>query len=336
MTIPEVGDQKKVCPQCNKEKLLATQFYRKNSKDGYMRVCKDCHNAEKQERARLALETQKQRAREEEEQKARQEQIAEEERQKQRALLNAWFAEQPPRKCIACGRVKAASAFEYPGRDFQNLVASPPIQFYQRCIPCHEKYRERNLIPCVLCQQGIKDPMNYFDGYALFGGGTRVSICCRSCEAAFQALPVSQQYFYVRARVNLLFPAPQVIYAEVDPRSQQTCYIGRTGHAQRRQSEHKRNIHEGPAMLTVRDPETGKYREIEWTTRANWMHELKQQGLEAKQRILHDVQPATYIIEYELRFIWHAIQQKWPILNCKSRDYDSGICIIALVSRQPA
>lgn len=324
--------QKKVCDQCGLEKLLIAQFYRtKNGKDGYMKMCKDCYNVNKQQNAQRSQreighrqqerEVRKQQARKMEAQRVHLSEVAqhtEEYHQKQRIFLDTWFAEQPSRKCIACGETKAAVEFGYSELAPQINDYWLPSQLHRRCKPCHEKYREKNLIPCVICQQGIRQPMNYFAGYSLFGNGTRISLCCRACESAFQVLPADHQRFYIRARVNLLFPTPQAVYSEIDPLSQQTRYIGRSGHVKRRHSEHKRNIHQEQPLHTYYDKEMGQYVEVAWTSRANWMFDLKQQGLEAKQHILVDVQPAAYAIEYERRAILHAIQQKWPILNAEA------------------
>lgn len=157
--------------------------------------------------------------------------------------------------------------------------------------------------------------MNYFEGYALFGGGVRIALCCQSCEATFLALPRSQQQAHIATRVSALFPSPQQIYAEVDPITQHIRYVGRSGHVQRRHNEHKRHIYQEQHVFTSYDQETKQAVEIVWTSRANWMFTLQQQGLEPQQQILHTVQPARYVIEYERRFILHGIQVGWPLAN---------------------
>ncbi|GER86562.1 hypothetical protein KDW_07240 [Dictyobacter vulcani] len=317
----EENNQGKICAQCHHEKLRATHFYRtKNGKDGYMKMCKDCYNANKEEtarRSRLEMEH-RQQEREKQQQDLEAQRLRREEREQQIELRRqeqaAWLTEQPARKCIACHQIKDAADFGY-----SELIPDPRgnwgPRLHQRCKTCHKKYQDKNLIPCVLCSQAIKSPMGYFDGYRLDGGGTRIFLCCKDCEENFYALPMHKIQFYIRARVNLLFPYPQVVYAEVDPLTHQIRYIGRTGHAKRRHSEHKRNIHQVQPLLRHFDHETEEYTDMPWTSRANWMFELKQQGKEPLQRILLDLPTPAYIIEYEQRYILHSIQQGWPILN---------------------
>jgi hypothetical protein len=318
--------QKKICTQCDQEKALTIHFYRtKNGKDGYMKMCIHCYKANKEEYARkaaLAAEKWKQEQaearRQAEDRQARLAEVMrqmEERRHERQAALDAWYAQQPARMCIACHETKMAIEFGY-----SELIDGPdgfplPARLHQRCRPCHERMRERNLPPCVICHQGMKDYMSDFAGYNLFGGGTRIPICCMNCGPAFQAKPVGEQRFYIRSRVNALFKNSQVIYAEMDPQSQGIRYIGRTGHAKRRHSEHKRNIHQEQLYYRYYDSEAEQAVAVPWVARANWMYDLKQQGLEPKQRILLDVQPGAHVIEYERRYILHAIQQGWPILN---------------------
>ena len=45
------------------------------------------------------------------------------------------------------------------------------------------------------------------------------------------------------------------------------------------------------------------------------MHDLKQLGLEPVQVTLLHVDIPPQIVEWEQRYIWHAMQQKWPITN---------------------
>lgn len=259
--------QKKTCAQCGHEKLLTTQFHRtKNGKDGYMKMCKDCFTENKQERDRRAQlemerihrewEERRKQAQEMEAQHARIAEQAEKHRQEQQALLDAWFAQQPPRTCIVCHEPKAAIEFGYSEIATQANGHWLPARLHQRCLPCHEMYREKHRMPCVVCQRGIQDPMNYFESYALFEGGVRIALCCQSCETAFLALPRNQQQAHIATRVNALFPSPQQIYAEVDPISQHIRYVGRSGHVQRRHNEHKRHIYQEQHVFTSYDQET--------------------------------------------------------------------------------
>lgn len=320
----------KRCEQCQEVKPIE-EFYRtKNGRDGYMKNCVVCHkgNLQQSREAQQAEYEHLKREREEREQEEREhieaqraerEDRYEKHLREQTATLEAWFADQPARICKACGQEKVAIEFGYSELITQENGFWVPAQLHQRCKPCHELMREKQQIPCVLCGQGMRNVLMRFDDYHLYGGGTKINLCCLSCQPAFQALPKAKQRFYIRARVNLAFPSSQVIYAEVDPLTREKRYIGRTKHAARRHSQHKLNIHAERPILRFYDWKKEQYVETAWYSRANWMYDLAQQGFSPKQHILLDVQPAAYVIEYETRYILHAIQQGWPILNVEAQ-----------------
>ena len=320
----------KRCEQCKTVKPIE-QFYRtKNGRDGYMKKCKECQqalNAESKRQTAIHVEESRQKR---EEAKLREQERAKrieaqqiqfsERTQKQQTFLNAWFAAQPARECVACHEMKAASEFGYSELIAQDGEFWVPLRLHRRCMSCHEQMREKQKqrVPCVICQQAINHPLIHLDGYALFGGGTKINLCCTSCIPAFQNLSEDKQRFYIRARVNLAFPSPQTIYAEIDPLDQNIRYIGRTGHTKRRHNEHKRKIHKEQPTHQSYNRETREFVETSWYSRANWMYDLAQQGISSVQNVLLDVEPAAFVIEYERRYILHAIQQGWSILNAEA------------------
>jgi len=170
-------------------------------------------------------------------------------------------------------------------------------------------------VPCVVCGQKLRSKLTYYAGYSLFGGGTGIQIYCQSCTGAFTQLPEDQQRFYLKSRIKLAFPSPQVIYAEKDPTTGERRYIGRTGKPVDRHSAHTRDKKSGRSIYR---PAT---EERTWYSKSNWIYDLNEQGLRPIQEILHMVEPPFYIIEYEQRYIWHAIQQGWPILNHETQNH---------------
>jgi hypothetical protein len=50
------------------------------------------------------------------------------------------------------------------------------------------------------------------------------------------------------------------------------------------------------------------------------MQALVEQGLQPSMQILHPVENSPQVLEWEQRFIWHGIQQGWPLLNWETMD----------------
>jgi hypothetical protein len=157
-----------------------------------------------------------------------------------------------------------------------------------------------------------RDFLSHYDGYALCGNGTWISLCCKGCESAFRALPPRQQRMYIHACCQRSFPSGQVIYAEVDPETGDIRYIGRTNKPKRRHAQHLGDV--SPAA-----GQWGSERQA-WYTRRNWMHALSEKGVTPSMQILQTVEVSPFVVEWEQRYIWHGIQQGWKLLNMETMD----------------
>jgi hypothetical protein len=165
-----------------------------------------------------------------------------------------------------------------------------------------------------LCQEEKtwREFPTYLDEYYLGKDGVRICIYCKECEEDFFELDSDLQEAYIHTACEQAFPDGQVIYVEKDPRTQEPRYIGRTHNADRRHAEHMRHTTAfiGGSYQGAR----GELIPIPYT-RKHWMHDLKQLGLKPIQEILMSVKFGPQVMEWENRWIFHAIQQKWPILN---------------------
>jgi hypothetical protein len=196
---------------------------------------------------------------------------------------------------------------------------------HTRCTTCHEALRTRHQLACCLCQEKTprRDFLSYYDGYALCGDGSWISLCCKGCESALRALSDVRQGLYIRACCQRTFPSGQVIYAEVDPETGEIRYVGRTGKPQRRHAQHL-----GDASPTA--GQWGAERKA-WYTRSNWIHALFEKGLTPSMQILQNVAVSPLVVEWEQRFIWHGIQQGWKLLNVETMD----VGLLARVKASP-
>lgn len=88
--------------------------------------------------------------------------------------------------------------------------------------------------------------------------------------------------------------------------------MGRTGNPRRRHAQHLCDI-------TPTEGQWGAERRA-WYTRSNWMYALVKKGLEPSMRILQTIERSPLVVEWEQRFIWHGIQQKWRLLNVETMD----------------
>jgi hypothetical protein len=104
----------------------------------------------------------------------------------------------------------------------------------------------------------------------------------------------------------------QVIYAEVDPETNEIRYVGRTGNPKRRHAQHIDDV----------SPTIGQWgaEKKTWYTRSNWMYALAEKRLEPSMHILKSIEVSPLVIEWELRYIWHGIQQGWRLLNIETMD----------------
>jgi hypothetical protein len=206
-----------------------------------------------------------------------------------------------------CHQILPASAFG--GTDSVN-----GFTLYMRCTVCREVLRERCQLACCFCQEKTsrRDFISHYDDYVLCGYGTCVSLCCRECALAFRSLPASQQRECIHACCQRTFPPSQVIYAEVDPETDEIRYVGRTGKPKRRHAQHLDD-----AFPTA--SQGGSERKA-WYTCSNWMYALSEKGLTSSMQILQNVKVSPLVVEWEQRYIWHGIQQGWNLLNVETRD----------------
>lgn len=320
----EVKLTTKQCEQCKQEKPLV-KFHKRKTSDGRSAICIVCQQANSAERERAFQERMEaQRKEREAAGQARTEQLErdlEEKRQQREALItlkkDAWYMAHPEKTCIACKKALSSRDFDIMHYSYEAL--EDPQQEIQitlsgRCTQCLDAYVSRLGVPCVVCGQKFRSKLSYYAGYTLFSGSAGISLYCATCADTFAALPESKQRFYLQSRINLAFPSPQVIYAEKDPLSYEIRYIGRTGNAITRHSAHTRDKKSGRSMYHT------EIEDREWYSKSNWIYDLSQQGLKPVQEILYTVEPSAYVVEYEMRYIWHALQQGWSILNQESID----------------
>ena len=223
--------------------------------------------------------------------------------------LDDWYRQQPDRRCVTCGVLKPARDFGYSA-----VVGDLPV-LHQRCTSCHHQAMlERRQAPCCLCAQSTPRAqfLDHFQGYRLEGGGTAVSLCCHSCEPAFLALPPEQQRQFIRGACDRTFPAGQVIYTLRDPETQAIRSIGRTNQPAVRYKEHLRERSATRSLW----PQTGQ----EWYTRSNWMHDPFEKRLQPTMTVLHSIERAPLVVEWERRYLCHGIQHGWPLLNYELMD----------------
>jgi hypothetical protein len=85
---------------------------------------------------------------------------------------------------------------------------------------------------------------------------------------------------------DLQYPHGQIVYALVDPRDNAVRYVGRTYLPAKRLSSHRQNVNETRAKTA-------------------WVEELQTLGLEPQMRTLEVVSESEFVLERELRWIYH-------------------------------
>jgi hypothetical protein len=308
----EPQESERRCLQCQQVKPLLAFARYKGKVEEWRKICCACEQLKQQERHRR-LEAQRNRWQQQPEREQRKLQErerkvalrqAQEQRQREREL---WYLQQPDRRCRTCHQLLPASAFG-------GTTSANGFQLHTRCMICHEALRERQQPVCGLCQQRTprRDFLSLYDGYALCGNGAWISLCCQGCEPAFRALSSSQQRAYIHTCCQRSFPSGQVIYAEVDPETDDIRYIGRTSRPERRHAQH----------LSDASPTAGLWgaQQQAWYTRRNWMYALSEKGLTPSMQILQAVAVSPLVVEWEQRYIWHGMQQGWQLLNVETMD----------------
>lgn len=304
-------EEERQCMRCKKVKPLLAFSHQKGKIDRYKNTCQECEQSKQEERRqRIAIqrgiwqqgEREKRKRGEWERRVAMRETYEERERERER-----WYQEQPNRRCRTCREILPATAFG-------GVSSIHGIILHARCAPCHEAMNERRQLTCCLCQQKkpCGDFLALYDGYKLCGNGTSISLCCKGCEPAFSNLSESQQALHIHSCCQRALPVEQVIYAEIDPETNEIRYVGRTGNPMRRHAQHIEDI--SPTI-----GQWGAEKRI-WYTRSNWMYALSEKGLEPFMRILKSIKVSPLVIEWELRYILHGMQQGWQLLNIETMD----------------
>jgi hypothetical protein len=309
----QMREGEKLCIQCQKSQPFAAFSYHNGKSQRYRKICSECAALQQSERhRRVALQREKWQWEVQGQGVHRQDawikrvslRQAQEERWHQREL---WYLQQPDRQCKACRQILPASAF--------GGTPSPTgFLLHTRCRGCHQAQLERCQLPCCLCQK--KKPrrsfLSHYDGYALCGDGTYVSLCCKECETAFRALPHNYQEQYIHSCSLRAFPTGQVIYAEIDPETGAIRYVGRTGRPERRHAQHLQDASPTPGQLRA-----GKK---SWFTCNNWIYTLAEKELVPWMQILQHINITPLVVEWEQRYIWHGIQHGWQLLNSEAMD----------------
>jgi len=299
------------CQWCEKIQPLVTFSQREGKDCDGGKACRECEQRRQYERhCRVTAhrEMWQHPDREERRQKTWARRVALQQAYKEHAReQEQWHQHQPDRSCQQCRQILPASAFD---------VASSTngLLLYTRCRTCHEEMLENRQLPCCLCQRKTsrRNFLSQIRGYALSGNGAALSLCCQACEADFLTLSDVQQSLSIRSCCQNTFPDGQVIYAEVDPETQEIRYIGRTGKPKRRHAQHLSD-------RSSREGQWGPKRTV-WYTRRNWMQALAEKALTPSMKILHAVETAPLVLEWEQRFIFHGLQQGWNLLNWETMD----------------
>lgn len=177
---------------------------------------------------------------------------------------------------------------------------------------CHAAVQQQRQVACCLCQKKTsrRDFLSHYEEYALCGAGTWISLCCQGCEESFKGLSENRQEYLIRLCCQRAFPAGQVIYAEVAPQTGEIRYIGRTGRPQRRHRQHLKDASSGVEGCGIQG--TAYY------SLGAWISALSEKGLEPSMCILQTIADSALVVEWEQRYIWHAMQQGWRILNVET------------------
>ncbi|MBV9709558.1 MAG: hypothetical protein JO011_01440 [Ktedonobacteraceae bacterium] len=315
ISVVELIEDERSCPQCKETKPLAAFSQRKAKTDECKKICNECEQLNRRERyhrmtAHRESWHQQQQEREKTRQQERNRRIisrqADEEHWRER---ENWYLQQPDRRCRACCKFQPASAFG-------GVSSANGFTLYTRCKICHEAMLAHRQLPCCLCQKKTcrNDFLSHFNGYTLCGNGTALSLCCKECEAALLALSEVRQRTLILSCCQKAFPAGQVIYTERDPETDEIHYVGRTGNPKRRHAQHLCDTSSTLALW-------GTERKV-WYTRGNWIQALADRGLKPSMQILQTIETSPLVIEWEQRYIWHGIQQGWQLLNVETMDQE--------------
>jgi len=306
-----VDEERKECEQCLEPKVLTAFHRRKNKTDNRMRICAECYKANLQETQRRQRELQQERERRRVEEKR----YRREESQRVRASLPTLmltllsgrtnFCEDckqefpidergclvvpflPPATCEQCGEPLTIEVHEdWVSYDCQghsggasNLWRGSSSTY---CPTCHEERRKKNrqaypLCPICHAPTRIYDFLREYQGHRL----DRIKVCCKNCISQFEALAEPAQVEHLRRAMISAYGETAVIYALQYDDHFPCQHIGRTMHYTRRMAEYKRDWH------------------------------LKIQH----HFILQQLSFGPLSMEYESRWMMHALKYQWAIDN---------------------
>lgn len=177
-----------------------------------------------------------------------------------------------------CKKVLAASAFGYSVmREIDGVWLPAPL--HKRCKPCHEAYRFRGQPLCQMCNAHTqsRDFLREYKGYPL----DIVRVCCEQCIPRFEALPELEQLELLRRAMITTYGDMAVIYALQYDDHFPCQHIGRTKHYERRMADYKRD----------------------------WYKDIQHHF------ILQQLTFGPLSMEYESRWMMHALKHHWPIDN---------------------
>lgn len=301
--------ERKQCEQCKEPKALSAFHRRKNKTDNRMRICAQCYMDNLHETQRRQTELMQKREQERIEEKRRKV----EESQRVQALLPTLLSGET-RTCEDCkqsfpvnGRGELVVPFfdihsascERCGRPFDieytadgrvnygcsGHVGGSATYWYgfseKYCPTCREERRKKNrqsypLCPMCSTPTRIGDFLGEYHGYRL----DLIKVCCKNCIPHFEALPEVEQLASLRRAMVNAYGETAVIYAlQYDEHPCQ--HIGRTKHYARRMAEYKRD----------------------------WYKDIQHHF------ILQQLSFGPLSMEYESRWMMHALKQHWPIDN---------------------
>jgi hypothetical protein len=290
----------KMCEQCHAEKDI--ELFRRvtNQYTGVhpMGICKECYKsnqeaqqqkqaaeweAKRPERERFQRQREAHEKLEEASRRFKQEHghSFEQEILEREQALEAWYLQQPDRQCIDCKHVLAASAFGYTRvRDIGVVYLSERPR--QRCIDCHEEYQVRIRPRCQMCSAPTRvgDFLRTYNGHKLGGALNGIKVCCTTCISRFEALSEAEQLKLLRLAMIKAYGETAVIYALQYDDHFPCQHIGRTKLYTRRMAQYKRG----------------------------W-------GKEIKHHFILQQLFGPLSLEYESRWMMHALKHHWPIDN---------------------
>jgi hypothetical protein len=296
MEVTQTGKMQ-MCTQCGVEKALSA--YRKvtNQYTGVhpMSICRDCYKANQEAHEVQAAATWEASRAAHQEQRAamaawsaRQAELAvwaEQHRLEEEArtrAAEAWCAAQPPRRCVECKQVLPERAFGLPHMQQTGEELEVFTSRKVRCEFCHDAYRRRNrqLYPsCLLCGTSTESGafLRMYQGFSL----DLIRFCCEACIPRFLALSESEQLLYLRRGIVAAYGEQAVVYAIQDDAGFPLQHIGRTKHYTKRMATYCRRW-ERPILRTF---------------------------------VLQPLSFGGLSMEYESRWMLHALKYGWPIDN---------------------